>query len=111
MCEIFQYEMFDGFTTAQLAAADTRGLSPALEAYLEPLFPHGPETLPPPATALLLGAWGHLHGMVVLEVFGHTSFIGEHQAEIFRMAMRALLEDIHRRIPAQPERPVTPATA
>jgi len=26
ICEIFQREMFDGFTTAQLAAADTRGL-------------------------------------------------------------------------------------
>ncbi|MDT0541303.1 TetR/AcrR family transcriptional regulator [Streptomyces lonegramiae] len=99
MCAVFQREMFDGFTTAQLAAADTRGLSSALQAHLEPLFPHGPETLPPPASALLLGAWGHLHGLVVLEVFGHTSFIGEHQAEIFHMAMRDLLEDIHRRIP------------
>lgn len=45
---IFQREMFDGFTTAQLAAADTRALSPTLRAYLEPLIPHGPETLPPP---------------------------------------------------------------
>ncbi|MEV2211381.1 TetR/AcrR family transcriptional regulator [Streptomyces sp. NPDC050997] len=102
MRDVFQREMFDGFTTAQLAAADTRVLSPALRAHLEPLFPHGPETLPPPATALVLSAWGHMHGMVVLEVFGHTSFVGEHQAEIFHMAMRALLEDIHRRIPEQP---------
>ncbi|MFG2585903.1 TetR/AcrR family transcriptional regulator [Streptomyces malaysiensis] len=110
MCEIFQREMFDGFTTAQLAAADTRGPSPALRAHLEPLFAHGPETLPPPASALLLGAWGHLHGRVVLEVFGHTSFIGEHQAEVFRMAMRALLEDIHRRIPTQlVEAPAAPS--
>lgn len=52
----------------------------------------------------------HLHGMVVLEVFGHTSFIGEHQAEVFRMAMRALLEDIHRRIPTQlVEAPAAPS--
>ncbi|MGW3957435.1 TetR/AcrR family transcriptional regulator [Streptomyces sp. NPDC004752] len=101
MRAIFQREMFEGFTTAQLAAANTRGLSSALQAHLEPLFPHGSETLPPPASALLLGAWGHMHGMVVLEVFGHTSFIGEHQAEIFHMAMRDLLEDIHRRIPTQ----------
>ncbi|WP_329131034.1 TetR/AcrR family transcriptional regulator [Streptomyces sp. NBC_00670] len=102
---IFQREMFDGFTTAQLAAADTRALSPTLRAYLEPLIPHGPETLPPPATALLVGAWGHMHGMVVLEAFGHTSFIGEHQAELFRMAMRDLLEDLHRRIRAGQEPP------
>ncbi|MET9369817.1 TetR/AcrR family transcriptional regulator [Streptomyces griseoflavus] len=101
---VFQREMFDGYTTAQLAAADTRALSPALRAHLQPLFAHGSDTMPPPASALLLGAWGHMHGLVVLEAFGHTSFIGEHQAEIFRMAMRDLLEDIHRRIPAQPSK-------
>ncbi|MFF8638218.1 TetR/AcrR family transcriptional regulator [Streptomyces pilosus] len=110
---VFQREMFDGYTTAQLAAADTRALSPALRAHLEPLFAHGSETLPPPATALLLGAWGHMHGMVVLEAFGHTAFIGDHQAEVFRMAMRDLLDDIHRRIPARPSKaaPVPPGTA
>ncbi|MER5201052.1 TetR/AcrR family transcriptional regulator [Streptomyces sp. NPDC002755] len=102
MSEVFQREMFDGFTTAQLAAADTGMLSPALRSHLELVFPHGPETLPAPATALLLSAWGHMHGLVVLEAFGHTSFVGEHQAEIFRTAMRALLEDTHRRIPAPP---------
>lgn len=102
---IFQREMFDGFTTEQLAAADTRALSPTLRQHLEPLIPHGSETLPPPATALLVGAWGHMHGMVVLEAFGHTSFIGEHQAEIFRMAMRDLLEDLHRRIHASQDPP------
>lgn len=48
--------------------------------------------------------------MVVLEVFGHTSFIGEHQAEVFRMAMRALLEDSHRRIPTRlVEAPAAPS--
>ncbi|GAB3179935.1 hypothetical protein GCM10027162_33020 [Streptomyces incanus] len=40
-----------------------------------------------------------MHGLVVLEVFGHASFVGDHQAEIFHMAMRSLLEDVHRRIP------------
>ncbi|MFF0156096.1 TetR/AcrR family transcriptional regulator [Streptomyces sp. NPDC005263] len=103
MGEVFQREMFDGFTTAQLAAADTPVLSPALRAHLELLVPFGPETLPPPASALILSAWGHMHGMVVLEVFGHTSFIGEHQAEIFHMAMRDLIEDVHRRIPTLPK--------
>ncbi|MFE9004440.1 hypothetical protein ACFYOY_20260 [Streptomyces sp. NPDC007875] len=45
-----------------------------------------------------MSAWGHIHGLVVLEVFGDTSFIGEHQAEIFRMAMLKPLEDTHSRI-------------
>lgn len=99
MSSIFERELFAGFTTEQLAAADAPALSPALRTYLEQLPHYGRGHLPPPATALLLSAWGHLHGLVVLEVFGHTSFLGDQQAEIFRMAMRNLLEDVHRRIP------------
>jgi AcrR family transcriptional regulator len=118
MSAIFEREMFDGFTPEQLGAADAPALSPSLRAYLEQLPHYGLGHLPPPATALLLSAWGHLHGLVVLEVFGHTSFLGDHQAEIFRTAMRNLLDDIHRRIPInvstphaadQPEPPRTAA--
>ncbi|MEV7404531.1 TetR/AcrR family transcriptional regulator [Streptomyces sp. NPDC091267] len=98
MSSIFEREMFDGFTTARLAAADAPALSPALRAYLEQLPHYGLGNLPPPATALLMSAWGHLHGLVVLEVFGHTSFLGDHQAELFRTAMRNLLEETHRRL-------------
>ncbi|MEU0039679.1 TetR/AcrR family transcriptional regulator [Streptomyces sp. NPDC006333] len=104
MSAIFERELFDGFTTAQLAAADAPGLSAALLTYLDQLPPTGRRDLSPPVTALVLSAWGHLHGLVVLEVFGHTSFLADHQAEIFRMAMRNLFQDIHSRIPlAGPE--------
>ncbi|MEU5400157.1 TetR/AcrR family transcriptional regulator [Streptomyces sp. NPDC005963] len=99
MSSIFQREMFDGFTTAQLAAADAPAISPSMRAHLEQLPPHGLGALPPPAIALLLSAWGHLHGLVVLEVFGHTGFLGGHQAEIFRMGVQNLVEDVHSRIP------------
>ncbi|QIQ02951.1 TetR/AcrR family transcriptional regulator [Streptomyces liangshanensis] len=99
MSAIFEREMFDGFTEAQLAAIDTATLSPSLHTYLAQLPHFGEGPLPPPATALLMSAWGHLHGLVVLEVFGHTSFLGDHQAEIFRMAMENLLTDLHHRIP------------
>lgn len=95
---IFQRELFGEFSAKRLAAAGPVALSPALRAHLEQLSAD-PGALPPPATALLVSAWGHMHGLVVLEVFGHTSFIGEHQADIFHMAMRNLLEDVHRRIP------------
>ncbi|NEC31513.1 TetR/AcrR family transcriptional regulator [Streptomyces sp. SID8111] len=95
---IFQRELFGGFSAERLAAAGPVPLSPALRAHLEQLSAD-PDALPPPATALLVSAWGHMHGLVVLEVFGHTSFIGEHQADIFHMAMCNLLEDVHRRIP------------
>ena len=100
MSAIFEREMFDGFTPAQLAATDIPDLSPELLAYLDQLPPTGARELPPPAIALFMSAWGHMHGLVVLEVFGHTSFLGDDQGEIFRMAMRNMVEDIHRRIPA-----------
>lgn len=99
MSAIFQRVLFGDFTTEQLAAADTLALSPPFHAHLEQLSPDGLAALPPRATALLLSGWGHMHGLVVLEVFGHTSFLGGHQAEIFHLAMRDLVTDIHRRIP------------
>ncbi|MCX4734644.1 WHG domain-containing protein [Streptomyces sp. NBC_01363] len=71
-------------------------------AYLDQLPHYGLGYLPPPVTALLLIAWGHLHGLVALEVFRHTSFLGDHHTEIFRTVMRNLLEDIHRRIAVAP---------
>lgn len=100
MSGIFEHELFAGFTQAQLAAIDIPPLSPPLRAHLHYLSPMGGDALPPPAVALLLSAWGHMHGLVVLEVFGHTDFVAEHQAEIFHMSMRNMLTDIHGRIPA-----------
>ncbi|MFD6289401.1 TetR/AcrR family transcriptional regulator [Streptomyces sp. NPDC060205] len=99
MGAIFEREMFDGFTPAQLAAVDASELSPAFVAYLDKLPPTGQDALPPVLTALVMSAWGHMHGLVVLEVFGHTTFLGEHPAEIFRMGMRTTLKDIYSRIP------------
>ncbi|MFS8198382.1 TetR/AcrR family transcriptional regulator [Streptomyces sp. CWNU-52B] len=100
MAAIFEREMFDGFTAEQLAAAETPGLSPEFMARLDTLPPTGRQGLPPAAIALFISAWGHMHGLVVLEVFGHTTYLGDHQAEIFRMAMRNLVADIRGRIPA-----------
>ncbi|WP_328491789.1 TetR/AcrR family transcriptional regulator [Streptomyces sp. NBC_00414] len=99
MSAIFEHELFGGFTPAQLAATETPGLSPEFLAYLGQLPPTGQQVLPTAVTALVMSAWGHMHGLVVLEVFGHTAFLGEHQAEIFRMGMRNTIQDIHSRIP------------
>ncbi|MFB6555241.1 TetR/AcrR family transcriptional regulator [Streptomyces sp. NPDC056405] len=99
MGAIFQRELFRGFGTAQLGAADIPALSPPLREHLERLPANAQGDLPPPAVALFMSAWGHLHGLVVLEVFGHTSFLGDHQAEIFRTSVRIMLKDIHGRIP------------
>ncbi len=57
--------------------------------------------LPPRAFALFIRVWGQLHGLVVLEAFGHTDFIGPALAEIFDWATRSLPADIESRIPAQ----------
>lgn len=111
MSGIFQRELFAGFSTAQLAGADAPELSPALRAHLAELPPDGLGELPPPATALLLGAWGHMHGLVVLEVFGHTEFLGDHQAEVFRTAMQTLLQDVRTRIPTTTAAPPAPRPA
>ncbi|MFI1868083.1 TetR/AcrR family transcriptional regulator [Streptomyces jumonjinensis] len=102
MSTVFQRELFGGFTTAQLAAADTPEPSPELRAQLESLSPDALGALPPPAVSLLLSAWGQMHGLVALEVFGHTTFIGDHQDEVFHSAMRNMVEGIHRRIPTGP---------
>ncbi|MEU6819453.1 TetR/AcrR family transcriptional regulator [Streptomyces atriruber] len=116
MSAVFERELFRGFTQEQLAAADVRLLSPEFLGHLARLSPPADETspgetspdeaspgdgaLPPAATALMLSVWGYVHGMVVLEVFGHTGFLGVHQSELYRMAMRNLYEDVRRRIPA-----------
>lgn len=107
MSAIFEHELFGDFTPAQLAATETSTLtpSPALRTHPEHLPQAHPEDLPPAAVALLMSSWGHMHGLVVLEVFGHTAFLGDHQAGIFHMAMRNLLKDVHGRIPAVEDLP------
>jgi AcrR family transcriptional regulator len=104
---VFHRALFDGYTADQLARADAPDLGPALRRHLESL--PGQEELgilPAPAAALFISAWGHMHGLVVLEVFGHLSFIGAGQSEIFRMAMRNLEEDIRQRVPSERKRPL-----
>ncbi|MFJ8193313.1 hypothetical protein ACIQ8D_26635 [Streptomyces sp. NPDC096094] len=72
---------------------------PASGEHLERLPANAQGDLPPPALSLVMSACGHLHGLVVLEVFGHTSFLGDHQAELFRTSVRIMLKDLHSRIP------------
>ena len=47
-----------------------------------------------------LARTGQVHGLVVLEVFGHTDFIGPLQEEVFRSCLHNVLADMRRRIPA-----------
>jgi AcrR family transcriptional regulator len=91
---IFIRELFGPYTEAQLAVIDVPPLGPAMRE----VFPGVFGSLPPPAVALFLNAWGRLHGLVVLEAFGHTAFIGDAQAEVFEWAIRGVLADTRARI-------------
>ncbi|MFI6541230.1 TetR/AcrR family transcriptional regulator [Nonomuraea sp. NPDC050547] len=99
MSAVFRRELLGGYTPAQLAACESPELSPSFQAHLERLPPDGLGSLPAPAAALFLSTWGHMYGLVALEVFGHTAFVGAHQAEVFRVAMLNLVADVRRRIP------------
>ncbi|AQS71403.1 hypothetical protein [Streptomyces pactum] len=104
MGAVFQRELSCGFTAAQLTAAQLTAagilpLSPSFREHLERLPANAQGDLPPPAVCLFISAWGHLRGLVVLEVFGHTSFLGGHQAEIFDAPVRTMFEDMHGPIP------------
>jgi len=98
---VFLHELFGDVAEEQLARVEVSPLSPALRARFEQLPSEAIGALAPQAAALFISTWGHLHGLVVLEVFGHTAFLGPLQAEVFRSAMRNLLSDARRRIPAR----------
>lgn len=96
---IFIRELFAGFDRDRLAGVDMAPLSDAARAALENLPAGALGGAPAPAAALFVSVWGHVHGLVMLESFGHTAFIGPAQPEVFRAAVRNLLADAHRRIP------------
>ncbi|WP_033337836.1 TetR/AcrR family transcriptional regulator [Catenuloplanes japonicus] len=100
LASVFIRELFDGFTPDQLARADVPPLSPELRTHLAGFPPHALNGLPPEGIALFVTAWGQVHGLVVLETFGHTDFLGPQRDELFRGSIRHLLADTHRRIPA-----------
>ncbi|MBP2339670.1 AcrR family transcriptional regulator [Saccharothrix coeruleofusca] len=97
---LFVRELFAEFTEEQLTRVEFPPLSPELGTHLAALPQEAAGGLPPSAVAAFVSAWGHMHGLVVLEVFGHTAFIGPGQAEIFRGAMLNLVADLRRRVPA-----------
>ena len=97
---VFADVVFGGFSQEQLARTEVAPLSPALRSRFAALPAESLGGLPPAAATLFVGIWGHVHGLVVLEVFGHTDFLGAEQAEIFCNTMVDLLADAHRRVPA-----------
>jgi hypothetical protein len=76
---------------------DFKPLSRPLKAHLRGLPPEALESLPPAAAALFVSVWAHVHGLITLEAFGHTTFI-EPLPDLFRTAVHNLLADARRRM-------------
>ncbi len=90
---VFVDAVFAGWTPAELAAVTLPGAADGLLGALG--HTPGPTAdLPPAATALFLVAWGRMHGMVTLEVFGHLTWTGAPAGELFDTAMRLLAADL-----------------
>ncbi|WP_433195874.1 TetR/AcrR family transcriptional regulator [Nocardia sp. CA-107356] len=94
---IFIHALYHGLSPEQLATVDFAPISPALAGHLRGLPPEALEALPPSAAALFTSVWAHVHGLIALEAFGHTTFI-EPLPDLFRAAVQNLLADARRRI-------------
>ncbi|MCQ8772939.1 TetR-like C-terminal domain-containing protein [Streptomyces telluris] len=61
-----------------------------LLAKVRPAFPE----LPPAAVALALRIWGHLHGLISLEVYGHLRAQTTSPDKLFRQELTALIRSL-----------------
>jgi AcrR family transcriptional regulator len=95
MAAVFADVVFDGWTRRELERVELPDAPPALLPALDDA-PGATGELPPAAAALFLVAWGRMHGMVSLEAFGHTAWLGAAGADLFDAAMRLLVDDMER---------------
>ncbi|QEV22254.1 TetR/AcrR family transcriptional regulator [Streptomyces alboniger] len=72
---------------------DWPDFDPGLLAKVRPAYPD----LPPAAVALALRIWGHLHGLVSLEIYGHLRTQTVSPDKLFRAELAALVRslDLH----------------
>jgi AcrR family transcriptional regulator len=50
--------------------------------------------LPPVAAAVVMGGWTRLHGLVILEVFGHLRWLGPDSGPLAATQLRALVTEL-----------------
>ncbi|MEU6348463.1 TetR/AcrR family transcriptional regulator [Streptomyces sp. NPDC047072] len=74
----------------QDSAFDWPDFDPGLLEKVRPAFPD----LPPAGVALALRIWGHLHGLVALEVYGHLRTQTVSPDKLFREEVAQLLETL-----------------
>ncbi|MFF3319826.1 TetR-like C-terminal domain-containing protein [Streptomyces sp. NPDC003035] len=71
-------------------AFDWPDFDPGLLAKVRPAFPG----LPPAGVALALRIWGHVHGLVSLEVYGHLRSQTVSPDKLFRAELTALVRSL-----------------
>ncbi|MEU6883040.1 TetR/AcrR family transcriptional regulator [Streptomyces sp. NPDC046712] len=71
-------------------AFDWPDFDPGLLAKVRPAFPE----LPPAGVALALRIWGHLHGLVSLEIYGHLRSQTVSPDKLFRAELTALVRSL-----------------
>lgn len=79
----------DGRLRARAREGAGRSPDPATlrwAATIDPAFP-------PDAAAAVLGAWTRLHGLVILEVFGHLRWLGPDTGPLAEAQLRALVDE------------------
>ncbi|MER6303482.1 WHG domain-containing protein [Kitasatospora sp. NPDC001539] len=69
---------------------DWDDFDPGLLEKVRPAFP----ALPPAGVALALRIWGHLHGLVALEVYGHLRAQTSAPDKLFRAELAQLIRSL-----------------
>ncbi len=64
--------------------------------------------LPGPAAAAMLGGWARLHGLVILEVFGHLNWLAADTGPLAAAQLRALVDDLVEPVGAGHREPTDP---
>ena len=92
----FTRSVFEQWTPDQVRAVTLRHAPATLTDTLRDIGDGPLGDLPPGAAALVVVAWGRMHGPVALEVFGHLGWVGSAAADLFTAAMRQLVDDLAR---------------
>ncbi|MER6910474.1 TetR/AcrR family transcriptional regulator [Streptomyces sp. NPDC000594] len=88
--EAFLPLFVEGWRQGRLRPSDEVAPDPALTHCAAAIHPD----LPPAAAAVVLGAWTRLHGLVILEAFGHLRWLGDDTGHLAEQQLRLLLAEI-----------------
>jgi AcrR family transcriptional regulator len=78
----------------RLRPHDRSHLSAATRTSLAGMYGELPRDVPVEAVSAMLGAWGHVHGLVCLEAFGHWHWLLADAEDIHRAELAAMIGDL-----------------